>query len=156
MSTYMHTPAVQRAPGSFWAILCAELANAAGFTCSHTYPRSAGGDLTKLARQEIVICGHWMNRRAKIQHPQERKKKKKAIVWRPGERGDMGGGHKRASFLVCDRGSLTSAIAHFMDGGIDTAVRLCGFAPHKVEGALAGGAFRLQTMEIVQRTSEKH
>ena len=54
---------------------------------------------------------------------------------------EMGGGRKRASILADATEALLGAI--FMDGGIEPArAFVLRFIPHKVEVALAGGAFK--------------
>ncbi len=70
---------------------------------------------------------------------------------------EMGGGRKRASILADATEALLGAI--FMDGGIEPArAFVLRFIPHKVEVALAGGAFKdYKTMlqEIVQKNKQE-
>ena len=70
---------------------------------------------------------------------------------------EMGGGRKRASILADATEALLGAI--IMDGGIEPArAFVLRFIPHKVEVALAGGAFKdYKTMlqEIVQKNKQE-
>ena len=115
----------------------------AGYLFTH-YPDLPEGDLTKL--RAAVVCEGALDEIAhEIGIPE-------AIRLGHGE--EMGGGSKRASILADATEALLGAI--FMDGGIEPArAFVLRFIPHKVEVALAGGAFKdYKTMlqEIVQNT----
>ena len=107
----------------------------------------AEGDLTKL--RAAVVCEGALDEIAhEIGIPE-------AIRLGHGE--EMGGGRKRASILADATEALLGAI--FMDGGIEPArAFVLRFIPHKVEVALAGGAFKdYKTMlqEIVQKNKQE-
>ena len=107
----------------------------------------AEGDLTKL--RAAVVCEGALDEIAhEIGIPE-------AIRLGHGE--EMGGGRKRASILADATEALLGAI--FMDGGIEPArTFVLRFIPHKVEVALAGGAFKdYKTMlqEIVQKNKQE-
>ena len=118
----------------------------AGYLFTH-YPDLPEGDLTKL--RAAVVCEGALDEIAhEIGIPE-------AIRLGHGE--EMGGGRKRASILADATEALLGAI--FMDGGIEPArAFVLRFIPHKVEVALAGGAFKdYKTMlqEIVQQNPEE-
>ena len=118
----------------------------AGYLFTH-YPDLPEGDLTKL--RAAVVCEGALDEIAhEIGIPE-------AIRLGHGE--EMGGGRKRASILADATEALLGAI--FMDGGIEPArAFVLRFIPHKVEVALAGGAFKdYKTMlqEIVQKNKQE-
>ena len=118
----------------------------AGYLFTH-YPDLPEGDLTKL--RAAVVCEGALDEIAhEIGIPE-------AIRLGHGE--EMGGGRKRASILADATEALLGAI--FMDGGIEPArTFVLRFIPHKVEVALAGGAFKdYKTMlqEIVQKNKQE-
>ena len=118
----------------------------AGYLFTH-YPDLPEGDLTKL--RAAVVCEGALDEIAhEIGIPE-------AIRLGHGE--EMGGGRKRASILADATEALLGAI--FMDGGIEPArAFVLRFIPHKVEVALAGGAFKdYKTLlqEIVQKNPEE-
>ena len=111
------------------------------------HPDLPEGDLTKL--RAAVVCEGALDEIAhEIGIPE-------AIRLGHGE--EMGGGRKRASILADATEALLGAI--FMDGGIEPArAFVLRFIPHKVEVALAGGAFKdYKTMlqEIVQKNKQE-
>ena len=130
----------------------------AGYLFTH-YPDLPEGDLTKLRAALVcekslcgfaaVVCEGALDEIAhEIGIPE-------AIRLGHGE--EMGGGRKRASILADATEALLGAI--FMDGGIEPArAFVLRFIPHKVEVALAGGAFKdYKTMlqEIVQKNKQE-
>ena len=108
----------------------------AGYLFTH-YPDLPEGDLTKL--RAAVVCEGALDEIAhEIGIPE-------AIRLGHGE--EMGGGRKRASILADATEALLGAI--FMDGGIEPArAFVLRFIPHKVEVALAGGAFTMLGVRI--------
>lgn len=119
----------------------------AGYLFTH-YPDLPEGDLTKL--RAAVVCEGALDEIAhEIGIPE-------AIRLGHGE--EMGGGRKRASILAgCDRG-FARAPLHGRQAQRPARAFVLRFIPHKVEVALAGGAFKdYKTMlqEIVQKNKQE-
>ena len=111
------------------------------------YPDLPEGELTKL-RAAVVCEGALCEIARELGIPQE---------IRLGHGEELGGGRERPSILADATEALLGAI--FMDGGIEPArAFVLRFIPHKVEVAIAGGAFKdYKTMlqEIVQKNKQE-
>ncbi|MGI6180816.1 MAG: ribonuclease III [Agathobaculum sp.] len=111
------------------------------------YPDLPEGELTKL--RAAVVCESALCEIAKeIGIPQE---------IRLGHGEELGGGRERPSILADATEALLGAI--YLDGGIEPAREfVLRFIPHKIEVALAGGAFKdYKTIlqEIVQKNKQE-
>ena len=111
------------------------------------YPELPEGELTKL-RAAVVCEGALCEIARELGIPEE---------IRLGHGEEMGGGRKRASILADATEALLGAI--YLDGGIEPArAYVLRFIPHKVDVAVAGGAFKdYKTMlqEIVQKNKQE-
>ena len=111
------------------------------------YPELPEGELTKL-RAAVVCEGALCEIARELGIPEE---------IRLGHGEEMGGGRKRASILADATEALLGAI--YLDGGIEPArAFVLRFIPHKVDVAVAGGAFKdYKTMlqEIVQKNKQE-
>ena len=111
------------------------------------YPELPEGELTKL-RAAVVCEGALCEIARELGIPEE---------IRLGHGEENGGGRKRPSILADATEALLGAI--YLDGGIEPArAFVLRFIPHKVDVAIAGGAFKdYKTMlqEIVQKNKQE-
>ena len=111
------------------------------------YPELPEGELTKL-RAAVVCEGALCEIARELGIPEE---------IRLGHGEENGGGRKRPSILADATEALLGAI--YLDGGIEPArAFVLRFIPHKVDVAVAGGAFKdYKTMlqEIVQKNKQE-
>ncbi len=121
----------------YWALVTAD------YLFTH-YPELPEGELTKL-RAAVVCEGALCEIARELGIPEE---------IRLGHGEENGGGRKRPSILADATEALLGAI--YLDGGIEPArAFVLRFIPHKVDVAIAGGAFERTTRPCSRRSCRR-